>query len=955
MTTTSALNTVFRLKPTRAAKVSEISETTAAAAVAPEDRVNFHIGNPVQETRLSSAYLRAITGLAIRDEELTDEFPEKMMQALDWPDTDRPLFDLFVNLVRKSAPYLPRGGFARATPPSLVLAFSNWLQQQQEPLVYDTGKASEHREIILASGGRIETLRVFFHALSAFLATLPAKILLFRVDLPPHIKSFNGLEFETLPDDEHGALSRVRATTTEAPSRPLFLVLGAITNEETRRSLRQLSLASPIFFVEVNDAPNHLSLGREARLIDRVIRFLTPGIFSPRLAALSTIFVAGNAEYLQLLETLHFQLKGTPSASEVELLTYLLEHHTPHGVAEPDYAPLTVEPPLEAPGFNTGGEQALLQASGQIGRRVESLLAVHEQRLSVALAGIDARVNRILESVPAHMPDLPFDHFLHYDPRELVNTLAANVNDPQWHTDLEQSLIAAFVRHHPEYDQRSCIVVSGSARTALSLLGFHCGITDVVMPDLSWTYEHCFPATYAVPLTADLDLDGDGIVNAVEERLRGDATWSNHGAVVLNNPHNATGRVFKIATVKELLQKLLGKEITVIDDLSYQNVAPLTDLPEIPTLRQIADEQVATGGLTSRQASRLVTVHSMSKTDCMAGARLSVVEIRDAALRERFCAILSSIRPNTGAILLSYLFYRNSLETTRAYWRLRNTLLYERMEALTSALRNLPADRNPFGIHIEPPTGSMYPLMIIDKLPAGLSLDWVGSGLARQGIGMVPLSTFARTEKGFDTGRKAFRLTLGGTDPATVLQNKTRRVLIDLNRIIAEESAQYRRTSYTSVRTKAPADHASYAWKTLEDIVTGLVEKEASSIRTPLQEDLHEEHARQLLLKEFLPARIAVFRQRYMDRLSLAEEYCALARNDNGKTLARSLEKEFYKDSLKRREEAFTHRLFDRTVHPTQMYSIRTEASFDAILHEMIRGREASHDAALQGSPRPRK
>jgi hypothetical protein len=39
--------THFRLKPIRSARVSEISETTAAAPVAAEDRVNFHIGNPL--------------------------------------------------------------------------------------------------------------------------------------------------------------------------------------------------------------------------------------------------------------------------------------------------------------------------------------------------------------------------------------------------------------------------------------------------------------------------------------------------------------------------------------------------------------------------------------------------------------------------------------------------------------------------------------------------------------------------------------------------------------------------------------------------------------------------------------------------------------------------------------------------------------------------------------------
>jgi len=66
----------FRLKPTRAAKVSEISEATAASAVAPEERVNFHIGNPVQDPRLSSAFLRAALGLDIRDTHLTADHPE---------------------------------------------------------------------------------------------------------------------------------------------------------------------------------------------------------------------------------------------------------------------------------------------------------------------------------------------------------------------------------------------------------------------------------------------------------------------------------------------------------------------------------------------------------------------------------------------------------------------------------------------------------------------------------------------------------------------------------------------------------------------------------------------------------------------------------------------------------------------------------------------------------------
>jgi hypothetical protein len=81
------------------------------------------------------------------------------------------------------------------------------------------------------------------------------------------------------------------------------------------------------------------------------------------------------------------------------------------------------------------------------------------------------------------MPDLPAEPFQRYDPRGLLNALEANVDEPRWHADLEQSLISAFVRHHPEYDRHSCVVVSGSHERRWSA-GLSCGITDVVMPDL---------------------------------------------------------------------------------------------------------------------------------------------------------------------------------------------------------------------------------------------------------------------------------------------------------------------------------------------------------------------------------------------------------------------------------------------------------------------------------------
>ncbi|MCC7208242.1 MAG: hypothetical protein IT323_13115, partial [Anaerolineae bacterium] len=86
----------FRLKPIRVARVSEVSETTAAAPVPPEERISFHIGNPLQDPRLSSAFLRTALGLDIKQEELHDGAPEAILEHLGWESGDRPTLDFLI-------------------------------------------------------------------------------------------------------------------------------------------------------------------------------------------------------------------------------------------------------------------------------------------------------------------------------------------------------------------------------------------------------------------------------------------------------------------------------------------------------------------------------------------------------------------------------------------------------------------------------------------------------------------------------------------------------------------------------------------------------------------------------------------------------------------------------------------------------------------------------------------
>ena len=109
----------FRLKPIRVARVSEISETTAAASVPAEARVNFHIGNPVQDKALSSAYLRMALGIDIHREDLPDTAPDALLEHLGWDQAHKPKLEFLIRTIREEcALYAP--GRLFSTEPALA-------------------------------------------------------------------------------------------------------------------------------------------------------------------------------------------------------------------------------------------------------------------------------------------------------------------------------------------------------------------------------------------------------------------------------------------------------------------------------------------------------------------------------------------------------------------------------------------------------------------------------------------------------------------------------------------------------------------------------------------------------------------------------------------------------------------------------------------------------------------
>ena len=518
---------VFALRPSKSAVVSEISEATASSPVPPDERVNFHIGNPVQDARLAEMYARIALDLPATEFSGADDLAASLGEELGWDTGERARLEFLLNIIRKSAPYLPRGGFLKNKPGELIRLFGEWVGKNQvEPLAYDFGEKSGRREVILATGGVMEALRVFLHALSRQLQHLPAFIHTHGIRLAPHLMHFDGLRVGELPDGEQEMLEVLRSDIPRAAGQPSFVLLGKVLREDVRRTLRTLAREYPLFIVEVNDAPNHASLAREARMMNRTLRFLTPGIFSPRFSALSTVFIAGYHEFISIIEMTHFQLKGTPSAAEVELLTYLLQR-----------APDAARP--QVPELGTHREESALlpgvhavaaRVAARAAERVEVLAASAAARVESAVVPLIERSDALLGRSNLRGPAgaLVSDPLEGLDFRGIVEAFSSLAGSSAGQRELSDAFKSAFLRHHPEYRFDASVVVSGSARTALGLLGFHCGIREVVIPDLSWTYEHCFPSVTSVPLTPSFELDVERMIEAVRSqaaaRIPGGAT-----------------------------------------------------------------------------------------------------------------------------------------------------------------------------------------------------------------------------------------------------------------------------------------------------------------------------------------------------------------------------------------------------------------------------------------------
>ena len=99
---------------------------------------------------------------------------------------------------------------------------------------------------------------------------------------------------------------------------------------------------------------------------------------------------------------------------------------------------------------------------------------------------------------------------------------------------------------------------------------------------------------------------------------------------------------------------------------------------------------------------------------------------------------------------------------------------------------------------------------------------------------------------------------------------------------------------------------------------------------------LKSEKVHNEFLQRYAPERLEVYRTRLLERALICDELMFQAIKGNGDWLGERLDREFMKDSLQRRQTQFKLRSYDRTVHPTQMYSLQTELAFDEIVAALV-------------------
>ena len=298
--------------------------------------------------------------------------------------------------------------------------------------------------------------------------------------------------------------------------------------------------------------------------------------------------------------------------------------------------------------------------------------------------------------------------------------------DPAGEPDLRAALAAKLFRDHGlAYDPSTEIVVTTGAKQAIlpTLLAMLESGDEVLVLDPCWvSYAPVIRLAGGVPIPVSLRCDGAfrldaaAIAQAVGPRTR---------AIIINSPHNPTGRVFTHEELSGVARVAVDKNLWVLSDESFDKF--VFD----------GNRHVSVASLEGMQ-ERTVVVQSFSKAFALPGARVGYLAAPAALCRAvvRFNEhVITCVSPLMQSVALSAL-------ATETEWTERLIGQYRiKRQVAETALARIP------GIKFRPTEGTFY--AFVDVSAYGASSEAFADRMIEQaGVAFTPGIAFGKEAEG---------------------------------------------------------------------------------------------------------------------------------------------------------------------------------------------------------------
>lgn len=283
------------------------------------------------------------------------------------------------------------------------------------------------------------------------------------------------------------------------------------------------------------------------------------------------------------------------------------------------------------------------------------------------------------------------------------------------------------------------VIVTAGAKPALqlALLALVNPGDEVLLPTPAWVsyaklVELAGGKVIEVPLADNFDLDMVAITGKISARTK---------AIILNSPHNPTGAVFSMDSLKKLASSLKGSSVTVIADDIYVRLVYEKNFTPVPTVG----------------FEKIVIVNGFSKSQALTGWRIGYA-IADEKIIKAMTSLQSHMLGNAAFPAQNAALAALERGDNPPEGVLEN--LTRKRQIVLDVLKKIP------GIKYHPPGGAFYVFLDLRQLTKDSSA-WCAELLAQTGVAMVPGEafeapgfcrlTFATDEKTLKTALKLMR------------------------------------------------------------------------------------------------------------------------------------------------------------------------------------------------------